>query len=287
MTAAPPPSSKFVQLWPFTAEGGTPVGLFAHPPLCQSYEHAELKAWFDELVSHLSTPARVLDLAAGTQAATEALRSTAQCRERPLVVETVNVGEPPLSADRPCPVLAAGHFQGVVSIFGLERLNRLAVLPWLRQILAPGGVVSALILATESPMVRDCLDYIRVFDAVVAPWWQHHRSVENSLATVVEQLDRETHRTSIREEFAVRIKQLSDWTTTTETGAIDAWDQLQHHVERWRARLACTMDAGSVRQFVREAHFAGLGDACVVPFELRGALFGWHWTAERHASART
>jgi hypothetical protein len=274
-------------------------GLFPVPPLSDTFEHHELCRLFEEFLSELPGGGYCLDLAVGTSAATRALRAAGSRRGVVLEVDMIDVCEP--ISEEPIPSANAGRvlppavprrtYDGVLSVFGFEVLEPTLALPWLRQILAPGGVVSCLSLALEAPMVRECLDYIRVFDTVLPPWWAETRGehssmngaeVEEGTLRAIELLKRETHRKPIRDAFSCVMQQLNKIAADDPNERTENWRRLHRHTELLRARMARAVDAGTIRQFVRDLECTGgFQDVCVIPFELYGWLFGWNWTAVR------
>lgn len=294
------PLSRIVPLWPMPDVTGRRLpGLFPVPPLSDTFEHHELCRLFEEFISALPGGGYCLDLAVGTSAATMALQAAGSRRGVVLEVDTIDVCEP--IAEEHIPSANAGRvlppavprrtYNGVLSVFGFEVLEPTLALSWLRQILAPGGIVSCLSLALEAPMVGECLDCIRVFDTVLRPWWSETRGklsptnradLEERTLRAIEQLKLETHRKPIRDAFSRVMRQLNQIAANDPNERTEKWRRLDRHAELLRARMARAVDAGTIRQFVRDLECTGgFQDVCVIPFELYGWLFGWNWTAVR------
>lgn len=294
-----PPRSRLVPLWPLPdITDPEPLALFPVAPLHHTFYHGELRQFFDEFVALLPDGGHCLDLAVSTVAATSAMQAASDRSGVVLTVDTIDVSELATEAHgvtthkdmvMPPPVPQI-EYRGVLSVFGFEVLDQAHRLSWLQQILTPGGIVSCLALALEAPMVRECLDYIRVFGTVLRPWWDETRvarplasriDVERRTRSAIAQLKLETHREPIRQALERVMLQLNELAAADRAEMNRLWMRLDQHTERLRTRMARAVDAGTIRQFIRDVEHAGFRDVCVVPFELYGWLFGWNWTAER------
>lgn len=304
---SPQEKTRIVRLWSAEPPSGDlsgvgePLGLFVEEPLCRTYDYADLRTLFDAFVERIPDGGRCLDLAAGTKAASEMLRTAANRRGIQIDITTIDLGEPLVarSNDSELGVDFIGHtppslpeksFHAVISVFGFERLQPKLAIPWLRNILVPGGVVNCLAMSRESTMVGECCEYLRTFDLIIRPWWSDlwgtldlasRLEVARRSQLAIEQLEVEAKGPSILNAHQRTIRRFSTLAETAPDEINATWRQQTAQAELLRARMACAADFRVIRQFVRELDLNYFIDECVVPFQLNGWPFGWHWEATR------
>lgn len=148
---------------------------FLEGPLVASYDHAELKVWFDSLLNSLHDGDRALDLCCGNGAATAGLLAAADRRSLDIQVAAIDAArvQPPRHlTDRAtfheCPAerlpFEDETFAVVVSCFGLEFCSYEIALREIRRVLRPGGEVACLMYAIESPLITKYLTFLRVYN---------------------------------------------------------------------------------------------------------------------------
>lgn len=139
-------------------------------------------------------------------------------------------------------------------------------------------------------MVGECREYLRTFDAFVRSWWSdtYGQTGEGGptdftrrTQLAVEQLEAETRGPAILEAHRRTIRRISELALSTLEGIPAIWRRQMAQADLLRARIVCAADFRDARMFVRELDLHYFYDECVVPFQLNGWPFGWHWDATR------